>query len=306
MRLAPETYRRVTLVALVALVAIVVTGAAVRLTGSGLGCSDWPGCTDERFVPESDLHGWVEFGNRLVTGVVSVAVILAVLGSRWRSPRRRDLTMWSWSLVVGVLAQIALGAVTVITHLSPSIVMGHFLLSMVLVMCAVVLHHRAGLPDESVGRRHGRPLGARDRLVVGVGALTAAALVTGTIVTASGPHGGSEDVERLGFALPDVARVHGGTVVLLLAALVALLVWEARAVGRSPVLRAAETLLAVLFAQGTVGYVQYFSGVPAGLVAVHVTGATLVWIAAVRLVLLSREAATERRAPAGRALTSAG
>lgn len=306
MRLAPDTYRRVTLVALVALIAIVVTGAAVRLTGSGLGCSDWPGCTDERFVPESDVHGWVEFGNRLITGVVSAAVAGAVLGSRWRTPRRRDLELWSWSLVVGVVAQVALGAVTVITHLSPVIVMGHFLASMALVGGSAVLHHRATLGDADASRRHAMPTTGRDRLVIGVGALAAAAVFTGTVVTGSGPHGGDEDVERLGFDLPDVARVHGATVVLLLIAVVGLLVWEARVAGRSPVLRAAETLLAVLFVQGTVGYVQYFNGVPAGLVAVHVLGATLVWLAAVRLLLVAREAAPATAVPAGRALTSAG
>lgn len=306
MRLAPPTYRRITFVALVALVAIVVTGAAVRLTGSGLGCSDWPGCHDERFVPAADVHGWVEFGNRLVTGVVSLAVVVAVLGSRWRTPRRRDLTWWSWSLVAGVVAQVALGAVTVITHLSPLIVMGHFLLSMILVLCAVVLHHRAGLPDDVADRHHRFPASGPDRLVVGVGLLAAAAVVTGTIVTATGPHGGSEDVERLGLDLPDVARLHGATVIVLLVTTVALVIWEGRRSGPGPVLRAAEVLLALLFVQGGIGYVQYFNGVPAALVALHVTGATLLWVAAVHLTLAARQAAPVATASTQPALSSAG
>ena len=105
-RLSPDTYRRICAVALGLLAAIVVTGAAVRLTGSGLGCSDWPTCEQDRFVPEAEFHGWVEFGNRLITGLVSGAVALAVLGSLARTPRRTDLVAWSWGLVAGVAAQV--------------------------------------------------------------------------------------------------------------------------------------------------------------------------------------------------------
>ena len=143
-RLSPDTYRRICAIALGLLATIVVTGAAVRLTGSGLGCSDWPTCEQDRFVPEAEFHGWVEFGNRLVTGLVSGAVVLAVLGSLVRTPRRPDLVAWSWGLVAGVVAQILLGGIVVLSHLNPWLVLGHFALSMVLVWNAVVLYHRAG------------------------------------------------------------------------------------------------------------------------------------------------------------------
>ena len=148
--LSPAAYRRITLVALWSLVAIVVTGAAVRLTGSGLGCSTWPGCEPGELVPHgaSSHHAWVEFGNRLITGLVSVAVVLAVLGSlRRRGPRRRDLVWLSWGLVAGVVAQVLLGALVVKLDVHPIVVQGHFLVSGLLVADAVVLHHRASRPD---------------------------------------------------------------------------------------------------------------------------------------------------------------
>ena len=150
--LNPRQYHWLTRYALWLLSAIVVSGAAVRLTGSGLGCSDWPNCEPGQLVPEADFHAWVEFGNRLVTGLVSLAVVLAVLGSLRRVPPARALTVWSWGLVIGVAAQIALGAITVLTHLSPPIVMGHFLLSMVLIWNSVVLEDLARPNRRSVGR----------------------------------------------------------------------------------------------------------------------------------------------------------
>ena len=122
--------------------------AAVRLTGSGLGCSDWPYCEAGQLIPEADFHAWVEFGNRIITGLVSIAVVLAVSGSTLRRPLVTKLTRWSLGLIVGVAAQLALGAITVIAHLSPPVVMGHFLLSMVLIWNAVVLEDLAR-PDST-------------------------------------------------------------------------------------------------------------------------------------------------------------
>ncbi|MDH3708202.1 MAG: COX15/CtaA family protein, partial [Acidimicrobiia bacterium] len=123
-RLTPEQYRRVAFWALLALAAIIVTGALVRLTGSGLGCSDWPTCEENELVAEFSFHPMVEFVNRLITGLVSIAVIVAVLGSRWRVPRRADLTWLSVGLVVGVVAQIVLGALVTRTELDPRVVLG--------------------------------------------------------------------------------------------------------------------------------------------------------------------------------------
>ena len=265
-RLSPRAYRRITLAALLALGVIVVSGAAVRLTGSGLGCSTWPNCEPGSLIPheESGPHGLIEFVNRLFTGVVSVAVVLAVLGSRLRTPRRRDLTWWSWTLVAGVLAQIVLGGLTVLFELSPPFVMGHYLLSAVLVGCAT---------DE---------IRLLSKVLV---AATALVLFTGTVVTGAGPHGGDEEVARLDFFVPDVVRIHGAAVWILLAGTV----WTyllTRKGGASPVVdRALQVLIVAIVAQGAIGYTQYFTGVPVGLVAAHVLGSMLVWVAAVRVLL---------------------
>ena len=279
MTLTPDAYRKVTLLALLSLAAIIVTGAVVRLTGSGLGCSDWPTCEQGQLAPSqiSDAPAMVEFVNRTITGIVSITVILAVLGALRRVPYRRDLVWPAVGLVAGVLAQIVLGGLVVLFELSPRLVMGHFLLSMVLVWNAVVLHERAA-------REATVPVG--DELVRGLVRLTfaAAALVLflGTVVTAAGPHAGDEQAARLNLVIGDVARVHAIAVWLLLALTLALL----RAARTVPVVRrAASILLWVLVAQGAVGYTQYFTGVPAALVGVHVAGAIAVWWAATHVLL---------------------
>lgn len=304
LRISPRGYRRITLVSLILLSFIIVTGASVRLSGSGLGCSDWPTCEEDSLVAELDnVHAMVEFVNRVITGLVSLAVIAAVLGSMWRTPRRRDLTWWSWGLVAGVIAQILLGALVVQERLPPTLVMGHFLLSMVLVWNAMVLHHRAGLPDDEVVPRE---LPSITRHVRALSLLASVVLVTGTFVTGSGPHSGSEseqtrqaleakgydislltpeelEIERLPFDVPDVARVHGLSVMIFLAATVWFAVRLKRERAPRDVFDAAQALIVIIVAQAGIGYVQYFTGVPELLVGVHILGATLVWIAAVRL-----------------------
>ena len=280
--LSPPAYRRVALFAVLALTFIIVTGAAVRLTGSGLGCPDWPTCAENRVVAPWEYHAMVEFVNRTITGLVSVAVMLAVLGSLVRRPRRRDLLWLSLGLVAGVIGQIVLGGLTVLFELKPGFVMAHFLLSMVLLANAIVLHHRAGRPGGPT-----RPAVGGDLLALGRLELAAAALVIflGTIVTSSGPHGGDEHAERLPFLLPDVARLHGIAVALFLVVTLATL-WRLRQAGvDQEILRRSEILLAVLVAQAGLGYVQYFTGVPALLVGFHVAGAAVVWIAVLRLYL---------------------
>jgi cytochrome c oxidase assembly protein subunit 15 len=280
--LSPPAYRRVTLFALLALSFIVVTGGAVRLTGSGLGCPDWPTCAENRVVAPWEYHAMVEFVNRTITGLVSVAVMLAVLGSVVRRPRRKDLVWLSIGLVAGVIGQIVLGGLTVLFHLKPGFVMAHFLLSMVLIANAVVLHHRAGRPAGPTRPAVGPDLLGLGRLQVAVAALV---IFLGTIVTSSGPHGGDEDAERLPFLLPDVTRLHGIAVMLFLAVSLVTL-WRLRGAGvDGRILRRSEVLLAVLVAQGVLGYVQYFTGVPALLVGFHIAGATAVWVAVLRLHL---------------------
>jgi cytochrome c oxidase assembly protein subunit 15 len=311
--LSPSAYRRVTLVAALALAFIIVTGGAVRLTGSGLGCPDWPTCARNRLVAPVSYHPMVEFVNRTITGIVSVLVMVAVLGSLVRRPRRRDLVWLSVGLVVGVIAQIVLGGLTVLFHLWPPLVMSHFALSMAILADAVVLHHRAGRLDDP-GRVPPTPVVAPELRVMGRLVVVSAALVVvlGTVVTGSGPHGGDEKVKRLPFFLPDVARFHGISVFILLA-LVLVTLWRLQRAGApARLLRAGEVLLAVLVAQAVVGYVQYFTGVPALLVGVHIAGATAVWTAAVHFLLsfsaVPTTGAAEATVAPGRspALTSTG
>ena len=211
-RVTPEAYRKVTLAALLALCVIIVTGAAVRLTGSGLGCPKWPNCESGSLAPRdpTDGHAMVEFVNRTITGLVSVAVALAVLGSLRRAPRRRDLTVLSLGLVGGVIAQVLLGAITVWTHLTPQIVMAHLLVSLLLVANAVALHHRAS--PETAPRLVDPAVATVARWLLLAGAVV---VVTGTIVTGSGPHGGDAEVRRLPFVVGEVARVHSVAVWIL-------------------------------------------------------------------------------------------
>lgn len=282
-RLSPVAYRRITLFALLALSFIIVTGAAVRLTGSGLGCSDWPSCEQDQFVAPLEFHPMVEFVNRLITGLVSVAVILAVLGSLVRVPRRRDLTWLSVGLVVGVLAQIVLGAIVVMVELDPLSVIGHFLVSVVLVWNAVVLHERAG-HDGTKGVAVVPPgVVMLSRLMV---AVTAATVVMGTVVTATGPHGGDEEAERLTtFDISEVVRVHAVLAWIVLGLALVTLAWLSRTGAPRTVDLRGGALVGAIVIQGAIGYVQYFGGVPPLLVGVHVAGSILVWISALRFAL---------------------
>lgn len=289
--LSPTAYRRITWVALALLVLIVVTGASVRLTGSGLGCTDWPNCTEERFVAPMELHPMVEFVNRLVTGLVSAAVALAVLGSLRRAPRRRDLTWLSLGLVGGVIAQILVGRVVVVSHLNPWWVQAHMVVSLVLIADAILLAHRAGLPDDRAVRPAVTPALLRWGWVMT--ATVTVVLLTGTLVTGSGPHSGhnEEDVtliRRLPIEVADAAQVHGVTVMVFLAVTVWVLVQVRRHHGPGALRVATDLLLTVLVLQAAVGYAQYFNDVPPLLVGLHVFGACLVWCATLNVLLRMR------------------
>ena len=299
--LSPQTYRRITIWALWALVLIIVTGGAVRLTGSGLGCSDWPTCEQDRLIAPLEFHALIEFVNRLFTGVVSAAVIAATLGSLRRRPRRPDLTRWSWGLVAGVIAQILLGALLVMSELDPRFTIGHFLLSMVLVWNAMVLVHRASLADNTLELEPATPAAAGRKHSRALVAMATVVLVTGTVVTGSGPHGGDDGAARFDFAIATVARIHGITVVTFLAAAL-LLRWRLyRTPGGSDTRKAADRLLIVIAAQTAVGYTQYLTGIPAFLVGIHLLGAAVVWIAVLDLHLTL----TDRRPKISPRLTAA-
>jgi cytochrome c oxidase assembly protein subunit 15 len=284
----PETYRVITAAALVAVCAIIVSGAAVRLTGSGMGCPTWPSCESGSLVPRGATggHGWIEFVNRTFTGAVSVAVAIAVLGSHRRQPRRRDLIFWSWGLVAGVLAQALLGGMVVLLHVTPIAVAGHYLLSAVLVANAVILHHKASEPDGPRRARATPSLMARSRVLVGLAGLV---LLTGTVVTGSGPHSGDTAADRLPFMVSTVARIHSLTVwAFLLTAVIVLRMVTAGDAAASTVGRG-RLLVGAILAQGLLGYVQYFAGVPEILVGAHVAGSVLVWVAALRFYLALTE-----------------
>src|SRR4051812_3751668 len=306
MTVSPARFRAVALAALVAMVLIVATGGAVRLTGSGLGCSSWPGCEPGRFIAPLGYHHWVEYGNRIVVGLITVVSLVVLAAALLRSPRRCDLTWLSAGLVGGVLGQIVLGGITVRLHLRPQIVMAHFLLSMLLVLDAAVLHWRSGEPDgprSPVVRREVQWLATA---IVGVGA---AVLVLGTVVTGTGPHSGDKRSARFDLDLRTVAQAHADAVMLLIGLTVALGLLLAATGVWSRTRRHYELLVAVMLAQAAIGFTQYALHLPAGLVEVHILGATLFWLAAVRMHLALREPidvpsqATPASAPAIEALS---
>ena len=274
--------RPAALSALVANVGIVLTGGIVRITGSGLGCEHWPTCDGTSVVPrggaEAGWHQFVEFGNRTLTFVVLATAVWAVWAARRDAPHRRDLRGLAWGLVGGVLGQAVLGGITVLTALNPLVVAGHFLVSTVLIAVAVVLADRAGDPDPP------EPIPALRWLARLVVPLAGAVLVLGTLVTATGPHAGDPGTPRLGLDIRTMAVAHADAVWALVALTIAMLV-VARALGARRTARAAAVLLVVELAQGGVGYLQYAMGIPATLVSLHLLGACLVWVAALRVGL---------------------
>jgi cytochrome c oxidase assembly protein subunit 15 len=284
---SPRAYQRVTLVAAWSLGVIIVTGAVVRLSGSGLGCPDWPTCDKNSIVAPLSWNPMVEFVNRVITGLVSVAVIVAVLGSLRRRPFRRDLVWLSLSLVLGVMAQIVLGGITVLTDLNPIAVQGHFVLSIAVLTTAVVLHRRAG---EEGGYQPATSTIVR-RLARAVTVLSALAIVTGTVVTGTGPHGGDEKAHRFDFQITTVARIHSVTVIVtVVTALLVAYCAHVRHRDWAAVSRPLTLFIWVAIGQGVVGYTQYFNDVPVGLVAIHIVGAVSVWVAALQLGLATRVA----------------
>jgi len=270
----------------------VVSGAAVRLSGSGLGCSDWPRCNAEKFVDVSTFHGAIEQVNRLFTGLVAAVVIVAVLAARYRIPYRRDLLWMAWGLVLGVAGQVVLGGIVVLTDLNPIANQGHFILSMFLVANAFVLLKRA--QENVVGiERHISSVGVWVvRLVCISGAI---AIFTGTIVTGSGPHAGDEKSRRLGFEVASAAKVHGTTVVIMIILMLVLAGYVRRTQGLELMRSALEGVILVSVLQATVGYVQYFNDIPALLVGIHVFGATMFFISLVNLWLVGHQTFVAKR-----------
>jgi heme a synthase len=287
---SPATVSRVALANAVANGLIVVTGGLVRLTGSGLGCPTWPRCTDESFVatPELAGHGAIEFGNRLLTFVLTAAAIATVVAV-WRSPRR-DLRPLAVLTFLGIPAQALLGGVTVLTGLNPWTVAAHFLVSAVLVALATTLWLRSREPGV------GQPLLRRPfvLLVAGIAAVTGAVLVLGTVVTGAGPHSGDANAShRIDFDPETVSQLHADIVFLLVGMTVALLFALHATDSPGRIRRAARDLLVVQLAQGLVGFVQYFTDLPIALVLLHMLGAVLITAFTARLVWSVRGPASE-------------
>jgi cytochrome c oxidase assembly protein subunit 15 len=295
----PERYALVTRVALWTLTGIVLTGAAVRVTGSGLGCPTWPKCTDQSLYTELNTHGLIEFGNRMLTSVVGFACLAACVGAFLRRPRRRDLVRLGALLPLGVLAQIVLGGFTVRYDLAPGLVMSHYLLSMLIIVAAVALDWRAH-------REEGEAPVETDRLVaLGVRALFPLGAITifaGTAASAAGPHAGGagtgDIINRLTFKGADTLRYvveqHARLATVL--GLLAVVLWVlARRRGVTARQRKPLTAVCVLLAlQGVVGGLQYKLELPAEIVWVHVVLAAMTWVA----ILLS-VAAIGKPAPRG-------
>ncbi|MBS2534492.1 COX15/CtaA family protein [Catenulispora sp. NF23] len=279
--------------AFVANIGIIVTGGAVRLTDSGLGCPTWPTCTDGSLVPTSRLgaYGVVEFTNRMLTFAVSVAVGAAIIACmRWH-PRRAVLNKLSWTLFVGVVVQAVIGGISVRTHLAPIWVSVHMLVSLGMVALSYVLWVRSREPNDDDPTATVQPILRRlgYLLTAGVGAL----LIAGTIVTGSGPHSGAKAGDpghkRFPLSPANATQLHADLVFLVVGLTVAL--WFGlKATGAGPrVLTTVRDLFLLLMAQGVIGYVQYFTHLPVLLVGIHMFGAAIVWAATWRVLLAMRE-----------------
>lgn len=275
LRVSPLSFRTLAMVSAFLLGVIVVTGATVRLTSSGLGCPTWPKCTSTSLVAPASYHALVEFINRIITMLVGVFVGLVAIAALLRTPRRRDLTLLSWSLVAGFCGQAVIGGLSVLYHLAPPWVIAHFLLSMLLMWAAVVLVHRAH-PDWVPTRPTVRPeLLWLGRLLV---AVAGCVLVLGTVTTGTGPHAGSgAHVRRLPFPLERVTQLHADSA-LLLTGLVVATVFAVRLTDTPPtVRRRANWLVVTVLLQVAIGYTQYFLNLPPSIVEIHVAGATVLW-----------------------------
>ncbi len=285
---SPRGVRGVYIANLVAQAGIVVTGAVVRITASGLGCPTWPECVDGSVTPTSQQseswHKYIEFGNRLLTFVLVIlalgAVAAALVDRRRRRradlPARPAVTALAFVPLLGTVAQAVLGGITVLTGLHPATVAAHFLLSMTIIAGVVALVVRSGdAGDRPITWLTPRPVRVLGWLLVATGGLV---VFLGVLVTGSGPHSGDDAAERLGFDPRTVAWLHADVVLLFLGLVVGLLVALSLLGGPRTAVRRSWLLLAVTLTQGAVGYLQYFTGLPEVLVGIHVLGACLVWI----------------------------
>ncbi|GAB3419842.1 COX15/CtaA family protein [Flindersiella endophytica] len=288
----PETIplRALAIASLVANIGIVVTGGAVRLTGSGLGCPTWPRCTDESWTPHGAMgvHGVIEFGNRTLTGVLVVVAILTWIAAMRDQPRRPGVRLLATLLAFGIPLQAVVGGITVLTDLNPVWVAPHLMLSMVLVVGSTLLVRRASEPGGAVSASVPQPLRVLAWLTFG---WTFVVLYVGALVTGSGPHAGDAQAIRTGFDTQAISQLHADVVCVLIGLTIGLL-FGFRAV-RAPrrAQRAVVWLLAAELGQGLVGIVQYVTDLPVILVGIHMLGAALTIAAATAVALSTRDRA---------------
>jgi cytochrome c oxidase assembly protein subunit 15 len=264
---------------------IVLTGGVVRLTGSGLGCPTWPECTENSYTPvEGQIEGfksWIEFGNRLLTFALVIACILSILAVL--VSKRKDLRLLVLGQLAGIFGQAILGGITVLTDLHPLPVAGHFILSIILIAGAQSLLTKARAPfirkKLETNTLH---LLARSHVL-----LTFLVIIIGTVVTGSGPHAGDVAAPRFNFDVRTVAWLHADLVIALLGISLAYFIYGSTPMTSKRLLK--FFFLAAIF-QGSIGYIQYFLGLPEVIVAAHMLGSTLVWICAWKVWLtISKE-----------------
>lgn len=283
---SPVTVRRAALATLAANVALVITGGAVRLTDSGLGCPTWPRCTDSSYTttPAMGFHGVIEYGNRMLTGVLVVIAVFAFLTALLQRPRRRRVTWLSVAVLATIPAQAVLGGITVLTHLNPWVVACHFLLSIVIIAVAYAFWMATRESDAPTVATVPRPVRA---LVAALTAASGAVIVAGTVVTGSGPHAGDAHARRTGLDPATVAQAHADLVFLLMGLSIG--AWFAlRAVGARGPLTRAGWLLGIIAAQAVIGFVQYATNLPPLIVGAHLAGASAVWLGTLALIYSTR------------------
>jgi cytochrome c oxidase assembly protein subunit 15 len=283
--------RRISLANLIAQSGIIVTGAIVRLTGSGLGCPTWPDCTPGSLIPVAGqvegFHKYIEFGNRTLTFLVlAISIALFVFSL---INEKRNIILWSFLPLIGTLLQAVLGGITVLTGLNPFTVMAHFLLSIILVGISVKIYNY--FSDQRISKPLPKIVDNYVKIVTLVGF---AVITLGTITTGSGPHSGDEIAARFNLDLRVIAWLHADTVLLFVGLIIGLLVITKLNSESNHLYKTTRTLFIICLLQGFIGYVQWFNNLPWLLVSLHVIGAVITWIAIANLALFSSNPVLKR------------
>jgi cytochrome c oxidase assembly protein subunit 15 len=282
-------YRQIAILTVAGVCFLTVAGAVVRLTGSGLGCDDWPNCNNERFIDVSSGHAAIEQINRLVSGLVGIPTLLMAIGAFRVRPARSGLKVPSLVVLATILGNGVVGGLAVRGDLHPFLVQSHFLLAMLSIGFGLVAIHRAR-PEPVAARSSIGVTPLVTALLLALGVLVAASLATGTVVTGAGPHAGDETARRYGFDISTVAEIHSVTVWIAVASFLALVVVLRRDRALFDRLsRNVSTWMFVAVVQGGIGYLQYFNDIPATLVAAHVAGATALWVITVQFIQAALE-----------------